>query len=71
MARTDRFVLTFVGAGNPVAGGRAGMGSFIEALELHIGDLQPTTVEGVERFGSTWPYSKETFWKALAEVMGT
>lgn len=54
-----------------MAGGRAGMGAFIEALELHMGGLRPSAVEGVERFGSTWPYSKEAFWKALAEVMAT
>lgn len=47
------------------------MRSFVEALELHIGDLRPGTVEGVERFGSTWPYSKANFWKALEQVIQT
>ncbi|HYO56201.1 hypothetical protein [Archangium sp.] len=70
MSSTDRFTLTFIAPDNPVASGREGLRAFIEALELHIGELRPTTVEGVERYGSTWPYSKETFWKALEQVMG-
>ena len=70
MSSTDRFDLMFIAPGNPVAHGHEGLGAFIEALDRHIGELEPTTVEGVERYGSTWPYSKEAFWKALAEVMG-
>lgn len=69
MSSTDTFAFVCIAQDNPVASGRQGLGSFIEALELHIGELRPATVEGVERFGSTWPYSKENFWKAVEEVM--
>lgn len=69
MSSTDRFTLVFVGQGDPLASGHQGLRPFIEALDLHIGELRPATVEGVERYGSTWPYSKEAFWKALTEVM--
>ncbi|WP_126935634.1 hypothetical protein [Corallococcus sp. AB018] len=71
MVVTDNFSVIFVGAGCPVASGSIGMRSFIEALELNIGDLRPTTVEGVERFESKWPFSRENFWTALEQVVQT
>jgi hypothetical protein len=72
MSSTDTFAFVCIAQDNPLASGREGLRSFIEALDLHIGEPRPATVEGVERPSrSTWPYSKENFWKAVEEVMRT